>query len=92
MDGAGAALHHRMWDQSSPATGPTGRRDADNRSRARTDLIFTGMCDASGAVELSRDLFAVADDEDNVLRIYDANRGGAPLSSSDVSGRKSCVQ
>lgn len=49
------------------------------------DLIFTGMCDASGAVVLSRDLFAVADDENNVLRIYDANRGGAPLSSSDVS-------
>jgi Protein of unknown function (DUF3616) len=50
------------------------------------DLIFTGTCDASGAVALSRDLFVVADDEDNVLRIYDANRGGAPLSSSDIAG------
>jgi hypothetical protein len=43
------------------------------------------MCDASGAVALSRNLFVVADDEDNVLRIYDADRGGAPISSSDVS-------
>jgi hypothetical protein len=50
------------------------------------ELVFTGMCDASGAVALSRDLFAVADDEDNVLRIYDANHGGAPISSSDVTG------
>ena len=49
------------------------------------DVIFTGMCDASGAVPLSPALFAVADDEDNVLRIYDATRGGRPLSSSDVS-------
>jgi uncharacterized protein DUF3616 len=48
-------------------------------------VIFTGMCDASGAVALSRNLFVVADDEDNVLRIYDANRGGPAISSSDVS-------
>jgi hypothetical protein len=56
-----------------------------NASGPPADLIFTGMCDASGAVELSRDLFAVADDEDNVLRVYDAHRGGGAISSSDVS-------
>jgi hypothetical protein len=49
------------------------------------DLIFTGMCDASAAVALSETVFAVADDEDNVLRVYDARRGGAPLSSVDIS-------
>jgi hypothetical protein len=43
------------------------------------------MCDASGAVPLSKDRFIVADDEDNVLRVYDANRGGNPLLSKDVS-------
>src|SRR5688572_6334377 len=48
------------------------------------DLIFTGMCDASGAVALSDTLFAVADDEDNVLRIYDAQRGGAAVATSDA--------
>lgn len=48
-------------------------------------VTFTGMCDASGAIALSPTRFAVADDEDNVLRIYDAERGGAPLSTTDIS-------
>lgn len=48
------------------------------------DVIFTGMCDASGAVALSDALFAVADDEDNVLRIYDARHGGAAVATSDA--------
>ncbi|HET9960336.1 MAG TPA: hypothetical protein VFQ61_37855 [Polyangiaceae bacterium] len=48
-------------------------------------VVFTGMCDASGAVPLSRDRFTVADDEDNVLRIYDAEVGGPPLSARDIS-------
>jgi len=43
------------------------------------DLVFTGACDASAAVPLSSSLFAVGDDEDNVLRVYDSDRGGAPL-------------
>jgi hypothetical protein len=48
-------------------------------------VTFTGMCDASGAVALSAELFAVADDEDNVIRVYDARRGGSPLRSVDLS-------
>lgn len=48
-------------------------------------VVFEGMCDASGAVELSERLLVVADDEDNVLRTYDVERGGPPLSSVDVS-------
>jgi hypothetical protein len=43
------------------------------------------MCDASATVPLSRDRFVVADDEDNVLRVYDAVHGGAPLARSDLS-------
>lgn len=54
------------------------------RGAAATDLVFTGMCDASGAVALSDALFAVADDEDNVLRIYDANRGGPAVAASQT--------
>jgi hypothetical protein len=50
-----------------------------------TEVEFLAMCDASGAVALSRDRFAVADDEDNVLRVYDAGRGGAPLEAVDLS-------
>jgi hypothetical protein len=48
-------------------------------------VVFSGMCDASGAVPVGPRLFAVADDEDNVLRVYDAEAGGAPLQAVDVS-------
>jgi hypothetical protein len=40
---------------------------------------FVGACDASGAVPLDSGRFAVGDDEDSVLRVYDAQRGGPPL-------------
>jgi hypothetical protein len=52
---------------------------------AKREVVFSGMCDASGAVPLSANRFAVADDEGNVLRVYDADRGGAPLYSVDLS-------
>jgi Protein of unknown function (DUF3616) len=53
---------------------------------AAKDVVFTGMCDASGAVTLTGGRFAVADDEDSILRVYDATRGGAPLVTADLSG------
>jgi hypothetical protein len=53
---------------------------------ARADTVtFTGMCDASGAVPVGPRTFVVADDEDNILRVYDAERGGAPLHALDLS-------
>jgi len=48
-------------------------------------VTFAGSCDASGAVPLADRLFAVADDEDNVIRVYDARRGGGPLRAVDLS-------
>src|SRR5690606_3083686 len=48
-------------------------------------VIFRGMCDASGAVPLSANRFVIADDEDNVLRVYDVNTGGEPLAVYDIS-------
>jgi hypothetical protein len=48
-------------------------------------VTFEGTCDASGAVPIDQRLFAVADDENNVLRIYDADKGGPPLYAMDVS-------
>ncbi len=48
-------------------------------------VVFRGMCDASGAIPLSSNVFAVADDEDNVLRIYDAEKGGYPINEVDIS-------
>lgn len=46
--------------------------------------IFLGVCDASAAAAVDGLRFVVADDEDNVLRVY-SRAGGAALSSYDVS-------
>src|SRR5688500_3756076 len=46
--------------------------------------VFVGMCDASASVELGPDRLIVADDEDNILRVYDT-RGGKPLARVDLS-------
>src|SRR5688572_741580 len=52
---------------------------------AKREVTFIGMCDASGAVPLGARTFAVADDEGNVLRVYDSDRGGEPIASADLS-------
>ena len=48
-------------------------------------LEHPGMCDASAAVAVDSDLFAVANDEDNVIRIFRNNRSGEALHSFDLS-------
>jgi hypothetical protein len=48
-------------------------------------IIFRGMCDASAAVALGNELFAVANDEDNTIRIYHSAQGGVPVASFDFS-------
>ena len=48
-------------------------------------VIYRGMCDASGAVALDDKLFAVANDEDNTLRIYRRGQDGPPVQSFDLS-------
>jgi len=48
-------------------------------------LTFTGACDASGAVVLDGWLFALGDDEDNALRVYDGLNGGPPVRWVDMS-------
>src|SRR4051812_25038135 len=42
-------------------------------------LEFRGQCDASAAVVLDEDLFLVADDEDNLLRVYRFSAPGVPV-------------
>jgi hypothetical protein len=46
---------------------------------------YTGMADASGAVAVSSNLFVVADDEDNILRLYRSDRCGPPIKQFDCS-------
>lgn len=48
-------------------------------------VVFRGTCDASGAIPVDGRRFALGDDEDNVLRLYEADRGGFPLDATDVT-------
>jgi hypothetical protein len=54
--------------------------------RVQVRLSFAGMCDASAGVPIGTNLVAVADDENNILRLYLADAGGAPVQALDVSG------
>ena len=47
-------------------------------------VTFRGASDASAAVALDKDLIAVADDEDNTLRVY-ALTGGMPVATFDMA-------
>src|SRR4051794_30807206 len=44
-------------------------------------LTHTSMCDASAAVAVGADQFVVANDEDNVLRVYRTDQSGGPVAS-----------
>ena len=48
-------------------------------------LVFRGACDASAAIAVSEDMFVVADDENNVLRIYETSKAGQPIASFDMT-------
>jgi hypothetical protein len=50
-----------------------------------TPTTYRGMCDASAAVSLTPDLFAVANDEDNTLRVYHRKAGGLPTHNFDMT-------
>lgn len=49
------------------------------------ELVFRGASDASAAAAIAEDMFIVADDENNVLRVYRAGEGGPPVSSYDLT-------
>jgi hypothetical protein len=50
-----------------------------------TVTFCRGMCDASAVVPLDDELFVVADDEDNILRVYSRTKSGSPLQTLDLS-------
>src|SRR5436305_4266512 len=58
---------------------------ATNDTPISGPTIYHGMCDASAGVALDDKLFAVANDEDNTLRIYRLGQGGRPVQSFDLS-------
>ncbi len=47
--------------------------------------VFHGMSDASAAAALSKDIFVVADDENNILRIYEREGSAYPVDSIDLN-------
>lgn len=53
--------------------------------RLSAPLTYFGMCDASAAVALGANLFIVANDEDNVVRVYRRQPAAMPLWSFDVT-------
>jgi hypothetical protein len=53
----------------------------------RAEQFFRGSADASAAVALDTERFIMADDEDNILRVYNWNRPGSdPNCQTDISG------
>lgn len=48
-------------------------------------IVYRGTSDASAAVGLGNDMFVVADDENNVLRVYKANSASRPITSYDLT-------
>jgi len=48
-------------------------------------LVYRGASDASAAVAVTEDMFIVADDENNTLRVYKTTKGGLPLFSYDMT-------
>ncbi len=47
--------------------------------------VYHGMCDASGGVVVNSNRFIVANDEDNVLRVYDSHAGGPPVQEFNMN-------
>ncbi len=54
--------------------------------RITRPLHYSGMCDASGAVAVGSNLFVVASDEDNTLRLYCTDQPGKPIKVFDFNG------
>ncbi|MCK4753542.1 MAG: DUF3616 domain-containing protein, partial [Planctomycetes bacterium] len=48
-------------------------------------IVYRGTSDASAAVALGNDMFVLADDENNILKVYKANPASQPISSYDLT-------
>ncbi len=58
---------------------------AADKARFVRGPVYSGMADASGAVAVGTNLFIVADDEDNILRLYRSDLPGAALNQWDCN-------
>jgi len=56
---------------------------AGEKSALLRPAVYHGEGDASGGVAVTSNLFVVADDEDNILRVYRNDQGGLPVKQFD---------
>ena len=59
--------------------------DATPNEQFKEVLAYRGMSDASAAVAIDEDMFVVADDENNVLRVYKINGSYFPVYHHDLT-------
>lgn len=100
LDGSGATRHLRIVPHGVGCANVTlGATDAQNRTGTYTiayaasapaitpaaTRFHTGASDASATVALDDDTMLVADDETNVLRVYDRTHSGVPFGGYDPS-------
>ena len=52
---------------------------------AGEELVFNGASDASAGIAIGSDMIVVADDENNVLRVYQTDEAGMPVSYHDLT-------
>jgi Protein of unknown function (DUF3616) len=58
--------------------------EADTSQETSTPLELRGFCDASAAVSLAPGIFIVANDEDNILRVYKPDTSQEPIYTFDL--------
>ena len=84
------ALWFFLLGVSTFAQGATNAVPARPPPRVHFSLVrparYFRMCDASGAVAVSSNLFLVASDEDNILRLYRTDQPGKPVKEFDFNG------
>jgi hypothetical protein len=84
---AGVAVSVWRWPNPSAVESFASAAEPapEDRAIAVRTVVFEGACDASGAVPIDARHFAVADDEDNVLRVFDAIDGGRSVHQTNLS-------
>ena len=71
------------------ACNQAGSADRQTRAPARLNIVrpaqYSSMADASAGVAVNTNLFLVADDEENKLRLYRRDQGGPPIKEFDLN-------
>jgi hypothetical protein len=74
-----------MWKKLTILLVCAGLFPARGEGPVSEETAYSGMCDASAGVALGDGLFAVANDEDNAIRVYRSDKGGPPVASFELS-------